>query len=57
MAIGAAQVVVLGTLGLVAWPFARARAMLWLARAANGLGKVFWMPRLTLTGYGTRHAA
>jgi glycosyltransferase involved in cell wall biosynthesis len=54
MAIGAGQAIVLGLLGLFFWGFDSTRARICVAKAAGGLGKVFWFPRLGLKPYRAR---
>ena len=51
MAVGSAQVLVLGPVGLAMFLLGHPRGLPVLARAAGGLGKVAWMPALHLRLY------
>lgn len=56
-AIGFAQVVVYTPLTLVCAVFNRSLAMKCGTKLAGGIGKLFWLPSLTLIGYGDRSAS
>jgi succinoglycan biosynthesis protein ExoM len=52
MIVGAGQLVILGALGLLLWPFARTAAKKCLVKAALGAGKVAWLPIFARKAYG-----
>jgi hypothetical protein len=54
MAIGAAQVCLYGPLAIGLRLFGRAEWLSAMAKAASGLGKLFWHPALHLRNYQLR---
>lgn len=57
MTIGLMQILVFAPLALVFFIFDRASAKKCATKAVGGLGKLMWLPGLTLIGYGDRSAA
>jgi glycosyltransferase involved in cell wall biosynthesis len=57
MLVGAAQVIVFGAVAAALWPLRHPRRADMLDRAAQGLGKVLWMPRFEPHLYGAAEVA
>jgi len=56
MIIGTVQAAVYLPVGLILWGFNRPRAQKLLALGYGGLGKLLWLPGITLVGYGRTRA-
>jgi glycosyltransferase involved in cell wall biosynthesis len=57
MAIGLVQIVLFAPLSIVLFAFDSAAAKKCATKAVGGLGKLLWLPALTLIGYGSRTIA
>jgi GT2 family glycosyltransferase len=57
MMIGLMQILVFAPLSMALLAFDRASAKKCAAKAAGGLGKLIWLPGMTLIGYGDRSSA
>jgi len=57
MGIGLFQIMLYAPLSLAFATFDRSTAMKCATKVAGGVGKLMWLPGMTLIGYGDRNAA